>query len=254
MVATEAKRKGCTSRLAAREEFTLNLREEVWEAHLACPSKSCKTDLSLLRYSPYRAPEPFLARDYKQSGRILFYTDRVYTPADPGWCHPYVFGNWLFLVSLEFPNIGQVHVIECTDRVTAEELGQQKPPCRGGARKGGTIVGVSRWRSYKHPVCPPYQRVNSRSGCMPFQEARDRWIAAFQAEKQKEVREAEVKRLARHKGFRVQRPYLEDPAQPGYGTYRLVNNTTDNIIGGGESDYCLTLEDIERFLKEQPEP
>jgi hypothetical protein len=252
---TAERREELLTRLRQRKPLAINLTDEVYESYLVATRKSSTLrspdSLCLLSHRPHQAGDFWMGRDCNARGRFFFYTNWPFPPADPGACDKYVIGNWLFLMSLDFPQFGNVHVIECADRDTARELYEQAPPARNGARKGERIIGVSKWRSYKHPVFPPYQRVNTRSGSMPFQEARDRWIEAFNTAKQRLVREAEVSRLAQRKGFTVQRHYLEDPAEPGYGTYRLLNNTTDRIIGGGGSDYGLTLEDIERFLKEQ---
>jgi hypothetical protein len=63
------------------------------------------------------------------------------------------------------------------------------------------------------------------------------------------VRENRLRRKARRQGLELQKSRRRDPHALDYGTYQLVDATTNSVVASGlTSGYGLTLGDIEREL------
>jgi hypothetical protein len=68
------------------------------------------------------------------------------------------------------------------------------------------------------------------------------------------AREQRVRRLARRYGLRLEKSRLRTPQARGDGGYRLCNAQHAAVVYGGiPFEYCATLDEIERFLR-QPRP
>jgi hypothetical protein len=65
------------------------------------------------------------------------------------------------------------------------------------------------------------------------------------------ARDMRARRAAARQGLRLERSRVRDPRAIGYGTYRLVDASTNNIRAGmPPTGYGLTLDDVERILDE----
>jgi hypothetical protein len=65
------------------------------------------------------------------------------------------------------------------------------------------------------------------------------------------VRENRLRRAAARQGLHLEKSRRRDPRALGYGTYRLVNSKTNQVISSDQNTgYGLTLDDVERALTE----
>jgi hypothetical protein len=68
------------------------------------------------------------------------------------------------------------------------------------------------------------------------------------------AREQQLRRLARRYGLRLEKSRIRTPRARGYGGYRLFDVEHQAVVYGGiPYEYCATLDEIERFLR-QPLP
>jgi len=68
------------------------------------------------------------------------------------------------------------------------------------------------------------------------------------------LRESRLRRLARQQGYRLQKARTRVTAAPEYGTYHLVETWNNTIaVSGLASGYGLSLDDVERALRDVPD-
>lgn len=64
------------------------------------------------------------------------------------------------------------------------------------------------------------------------------------------VQENKARRVARRRGFTVERCRRRDPKALGFGRYRIVEKRTYQVVAGGEpSGYSMTLAEVEAWLE-----
>ena len=65
------------------------------------------------------------------------------------------------------------------------------------------------------------------------------------------VRENKLRRMAVRQGLRLEKCKARDPRALGYGTYWLINASTNAIVASGSPNgYGLSLDEIEKALTE----
>jgi hypothetical protein len=73
--------------------------------------------------------------------------------------------------------------------------------------------------------------------------------------KESQLNQDRVYRLAKRKGFRLEKCRTRDKHHEDYGTYRLLNRNTNMLVMSKRIDsYGLTLGEIEEYLDKQPSP
>lgn len=65
---------------------------------------------------------------------------------------------------------------------------------------------------------------------------------------QEKIRENRLRRMAARQALELQKSRLRDSHAIGFGTYRLFNAATNEVIEVADREYGLTLEQIEEEL------
>lgn len=71
-------------------------------------------------------------------------------------------------------------------------------------------------------------------------------------DKAEKAREARLRRLAEAQGLRLEKSRARNPAIPGYGTYRIVDNVSNLVMAYNMAAdyYGLDLDEVEQWLTE----
>lgn len=67
-------------------------------------------------------------------------------------------------------------------------------------------------------------------------------------DKSEKARENQLRRAAERQGLRLERSRRRDPRALGYGTYKLTDARTGELVAGDADYYGLSMDDVEKTL------